>query len=68
MSAVMSSSVEIPATPTFCLHVNPLVLQCVARESGMDPVENRNLIEVLHALLRVLTLLISVMISYCITW
>lgn len=43
-----------------------LALCC--RGTWIDPVENRNLAELLHALLRVLTLLISVMISYCITW
>lgn len=71
MPAVISSSVLSPDTQemsNFCLDLHSLVLHCVAGECGIDPIENRNLTEVLHALIRVLTLLISVMISHCITW
>ena len=51
-----------------CLNLNSLVLQYVAWEYGIAPVENRNLTELLHALLRSFPLLISVMISHYITW
>lgn len=66
VSAVINSSQLSPNTRmilNFCLNVRSVVFQYVVG-GGCG---NRNLSELLHALLRLLTLLISVMISHCIT-
>lgn len=63
MSALISRSQLSPDTgeiSKFSLVLNSLLSQHLAEEFGIDPIENRNLNELLH--------LIRVMISQCITW